>query len=203
MPGRELGAPCSPLADQSPCHGQLWGWTERIRVLLSLPRTPTSDPFPLWPRGIGEGPRPDSQGLGGLTPLPLASSPPSASPSTCSVPALATLCGLCHTPGPTPGRGPEAALLRHLLPHPAAHPLHVHQPLPGHLHHLRHLPQRGHHVAGTLQPADGECQSWPPMGAEVSWGEALSRTCPGTGWGRIGVAQAGPVPRELSAWEDR
>lgn len=73
---------------------------ERVGVLLSLPLTPTSDPFPLWPRGWVEGPKSDSQGLGGLTPLPLASSLPSASPSTCSVPALATLCGLCHTPVP-------------------------------------------------------------------------------------------------------
>lgn len=96
---------------------------------------------------------------GRLAPLPLASSCPSTSRSVCSASAVApTLCGLCRSPpaAPHPCRGPAAALLCHLLSHTAAHPLHVHQPLPGHLHHLHHLPQRGHHVPGALQPAHGE-----------------------------------------------
>ena len=63
---------------------------------------------------------------------------------------------LCPLPPHTPCRGPAAALLCHLLSHAAAHPLHVHQPLPGHLHHLHHLPQCGHHVPGALQSAHGE-----------------------------------------------
>lgn len=71
----------------------------------------------------------------------------------CPLPSLR----LHNHPSPTPHRrGPATALLCNLLSHPAAHPLHVHQPLPGYLHHLHHLPQRRHHVPGALQPADGE-----------------------------------------------
>lgn len=52
-------------------------------------------------------------------------------------------------------RGPAPALLRGLLTYAPLHPLAVHQPLPGPLHHLHHLPQRHYHVHGALQPAQG------------------------------------------------
>lgn len=90
--------------------------------------------------------------------------------------------GLCHRPV-DPRRGPAAALLCHLLSHPAAHPLHVHQPLPGHLHHVHHLPQCGHHVPGALQPACGEPQPHPSPGSHG--GGAWEDPTLGTGRGRI------------------
>lgn len=52
-------------------------------------------------------------------------------------------------------RGPAPALLRGLLAYTPLHPFAVHQPLPGPLHHLHHLPQCHHHVHGALQPAQG------------------------------------------------
>lgn len=133
-------------------------------LLLGLVAPGWADETQLWLPGLGKS-----------NISPPCFLPPSASPSVCSVPHLGpTLCGLCPAPI---SRGPAAALLCHLLSHPAAHPLHVYQPLPGHLYHLHHLPQCGHHVPGALQSAPGEPCTQPQPWPEVTWqGWVFSRT---------------------------
>lgn len=113
-----------------------------------------------------------------------------------SAPPLATLWSV--PPPMDPHRGPAAALLCHLLSHPAAHPLHVHQPLPGHLHHFHHLPQCSHHVLGALQPARGEPQPRPSPGSHG--GGAQEDPTIGAGWDLSISPMLGPTPRELMAW---
>lgn len=117
----------------------------------------------------------------------------------CSVPALATLCGLCHTPVP-----PLAEAQR--LPYYATYcptRLLIHSMCTSHyldifitfvicLNVVTMSLEHYNQPMVSTSPAPH-----PPMGAEVSWGEALGRTCP---WDREGQdLRLGPVPRELSA----
>lgn len=103
---------------------------------------------------------------------------------------------------PLSHRGPAPALLRRLFTHAPLHPFAVHQPLPGPLHHLHHLPQCHHHVHGALQPAQGgrlgpgwHREEGPQPGGEGTWSWCYNP--------RLGTkTQQGPacLPACLQVW---